>query len=138
MGSGGAVPGEGGRERAEGADVGRPSDRQGAGRRWGPGAQSPGRGDVSERRERTSADRATAREPGGDGVRGRSPRGGGTRASGGRGRRPTERPPGSRAAMGSGGAVPGEGRRERAEGANVGRPSDRQGAGRRWGPGAQP
>ena len=54
---------------------GRPCDRQGAGRRWGPGAQPPGRlrtcGAIAEH---GLAGRATAREPDGDGVRGRSPR----------------------------------------------------------------
>src|SRR5205814_573038 len=60
---------------------GRASDRQGAARRWGTGAQPPskcrrGGRDARGGRKLTEAGagRATAREPHGDGVRGRSPR----------------------------------------------------------------
>src|SRR5581483_6766721 len=65
-------------------------------------------------------DRATAREPGDDGVRGRSPRGSVatvTRSPRGRAKS-TERPPGSRATMGSGGAAPVEASR-RSRGSSI-------------------
>ena len=84
-----------------------------------------------ERAKRAHGGRATAREPDADGVRGRSPRRKHERSE----RMAAARPPGSRTQMGSGGAAPGGNMSE----ASAWRPQrDRQGAGRRWGPGAQP
>src|SRR4051812_5341170 len=48
MGCGGAAPTEARRERAQRASAGRPRDRQGAGRRWGVGAQPPRRRGVMD------------------------------------------------------------------------------------------